>query len=113
MWIVDPLLLWSGPVMSTNPRYDTLLRAIRELHDRKNHDYAQADNPYSNFEYAAIVSQGFPDPLDRVFATLCAIKMARLMELTAGKEPNHESIQDTRRDLANYACLWASYHESP
>jgi hypothetical protein len=100
--------------MSVNPRYDQLLSAIRALHDRKHQDYAQPENPYSNFEFAALVSQGFTDPMDRVFATLCAVKMARLQELTrpdAGP-PNHESVQDTRRDLANYACLWASYSET-
>jgi hypothetical protein len=96
----------------TNPKYHRLLEALRDLHDAKSHDYAEADNPYSNFEYAATVAERFTDPLDRVFATLLGIKLARLAELTAaGKTPKHESLQDTRRDLANYAAIWASYHE--
>lgn len=95
-----------------NPKYNALLDALRELHDRKSHDYAQVENPYSNFEYAAWVADRFTDPLDRVFVTQLAIKLARLAELTAaGKTPNNESIQDTRRDFANYALIWASYYE--
>lgn len=87
------------------------METIRTLHDRKNHDYATKGNPYSNFEFAARLVEGFRDPLDQVFAALVGIKIARLQELTAGKAPNYESVQDTRRDLANYACLWGSYHE--
>lgn len=99
--------------MSANPRYDALLGVLRDLHDAKAHDYAQAANPYSNFEYAAAVSARFTDPVDRVFATMLGIKLARLAELTStGKTPQNESLQDTRRDLANYALIWASYTES-
>jgi hypothetical protein len=99
-------------VRSGNPKYHALLDALADLHDRKSHDYAQADNPYSNFQYAAAVSEPFADSVDRVFVTQLAIKLARLAELTAaGKTPNNESVQDTRRDLANYALIWASYYE--
>jgi hypothetical protein len=99
-------------VRSGNPKYHALLDALAELHDKKSHDYAQADNPYSNFEYAAMVAARFKDPVDRVFVTQLAIKLARLAELTAaGKTPNNESVQDTRRDLANYALIFASYYE--
>jgi hypothetical protein len=96
----------------SNPKFDVVLSTLRDLHEAKSHDYAQADNPYSNFEYAATVADRFTDPVDRVFATLIGIKLARLAELTgAGKTPKHESVQDTRRDLANYACIWASRYE--
>jgi hypothetical protein len=98
--------------MSRNPRYDALLTTLRELHDAKSHDYAQDANSYSNFEYAATVAERFTDPVDRVFATLIGIKLARLAELTgAGKTPKNEALQDTRRDLANYSLIWCSYTE--
>lgn len=96
----------------SNPRYDQLVQTIKEIHDNKSHDYAQDANPYSNFEYAALVAERFTDPIDRVFATMMGIKMARLAELTsAGKTPKNEALQDTRRDLANYGMIWASYTE--
>lgn len=81
---------------------------MEDLHERKNHDYASDGNPYSNFEYAAMVSKDFTDPVDRVFATLIGVKLARLQELTKGKVPNNESVNDTYLDLANYAAIWAS-----
>ena len=94
--------------MSRNPRFHALLEQMATVHDAKNHDYAQDGNPYSNFEEAAATAHV---PVDAVFAVLIGIKLARLGELThSGKEPTHESVQDTRLDLAVYAALWASYH---
>jgi hypothetical protein len=93
-----------------NPKFSDLLDEMAGLHDRKNSDYAQDGNPYSNFEQAADVARGFSG-VDAVFASLIGVKLARLRELTsAGKTPNNESIADTRTDLAMYAALWASYY---
>jgi hypothetical protein len=95
--------------MAKNPKFDMLLAEMRELHDRKNNDYAQNGNPYSNFEEAAAVAAGFSG-VDAVFASLIGVKLARLRELTSAKKtPNNESVNDTRIDLAMYAVLWASY----
>ena len=95
--------------MARNPRFSMLLHEMSELHDKKNFDYADDDNPYSNFEFAAKVAEGFTG-IDAVFASLIGVKLARLKELTAkGKTPNNESINDTRVDLAMYATLWASH----
>ena len=94
--------------MARNPRFSMLLAEMQELHDKKNHDYAEDGNPYSNFEFAAKVAEGFTG-IDAVFAVLIGVKLARLKELTAkGKTPNNESINDTRVDLAMYATLWTS-----
>lgn len=94
-----------------NPAFSNLLAEMAQLHDAKNHDYAQDGNPYSNFCQAAEVAQGFSG-IDAVFATMIGVKLARLRELTsAGKTPNNESIADTRKDLAMYAALWASYYD--
>lgn len=94
-----------------NPAFTGLLERMAELHDRKNHDYASDADPLSNFKEAAEVARGFTG-VDAVFASLIGVKLARLRELTAtAKTPNHESIADTRTDLAMYAALWASYHE--
>lgn len=93
-----------------NPRFAALLAEMGQLHDSKNADYASDGNPYSNFEEAAAVAEGFTG-VDAVFAALIGVKLARLRELTsAGKTPNHEGIEDTRKDLAMYAALWASYY---
>jgi hypothetical protein len=95
-----------------NPVFGAFLAEMSSLHEAKNHDYANDGNPYSNFEQAAEVAAGFSG-VDAVFAVLIGVKLARLRELTAaGKTPNNESIADTRKDLAMYAALWATYHRA-
>lgn len=91
-----------------NPIHSEILDKCRELHEKKSHDYAQDDNPFSNFEYAAKVAEPFTDPVDKVFATLIGVKLARLAELRKGKEPKNESIEDTCIDFVNYAAIWGS-----
>jgi len=97
--------------MAKNPRFDQLLNDMRALHASKNSDYCgdgATVNPFQNFEDAAAFAGC---PVDTVFRVLLGIKGARLKALLAsGQKPNHESIDDTRKDLAMYAALYASYH---
>ena len=79
---------------------------MSDIHNRKNQDYAEAGNPYSNFEFSAKIAG---TSVDTVFRTLIGVKLARLDELLKGKTAQFESIADTQLDLANYAALWASY----
>ncbi|HEY5267764.1 MAG TPA: hypothetical protein VII94_01365 [Candidatus Saccharimonadales bacterium] len=92
--------------MGRNPKFDSILETMRALHDRKNHDYAQDSNPYSNFEATAATADV---PMDKVFLIQIANKIARLNELAKGKTPNNESVNDSRIDLAVYSALYASY----
>ena len=90
-----------------NPAFHDLLAQMGETHDRKNHDYAQDGNPYSNFQFAANFAGV---TVEQVFDVLIGVKQARLLNLTQpGKVPNHESINDTRLDQAVYVALKASY----
>lgn len=89
-----------------NPKFNSLLVRMREIHARKNADYSHG-SPYSNFEEAAIASG---TTVSQVFRTLIGIKLARLTALEKqGTAPQNESIQDTYLDLAVYAALMASY----
>ncbi len=81
---------------------------MRDTVKSKANDYADDGNVYSNFEGAAHLA-GIT--VDEVFMTLIGVKVERLRQLMAGKEPNHEAIDDTRIDLANYAALWQGYAE--
>ncbi len=97
-------------VSKSNPKFHAALKKMAEIHDRKSEDYASDKNRYSNFEEAAATAGV---AVDDVFAVLIGVKLARLRELLkSNKVPNNESIQDTRVDLAVYATLWLSYHES-
>ena len=83
---------------------------MREMHERKNRDYAQDENWASNFERAATIASWFNDKIDKVFATMIGIKLARLAELKNGKVPNNESIADSMLDMDVYAVLWHAYY---
>jgi hypothetical protein len=94
----------------TNLTHSQLLDEIKALHSRKAADYATGHDPYSNFRYAACVAEPFTDPVDRVFATLLGVKLARIAELRQpGRVVRNEPLDDSFVDLTNYAAIWASY----
>ena len=89
--------------------YKDILDRMREVHEKKNHDYASNENPFSNFLYAADFASDFTDNVDKTFATIIGIKLARLIALQ-GKEAVNESVLDTYQDLTIYMSLWYQYH---
>ena len=93
----------------SSKHFHALIQECIKIHDKKNADYAQDDNPFSNFERAATLVDWFNKPIDQVFACMVGIKLARLAELRNGKTPNNESIRDSHMDLINYAALWGAY----
>lgn len=93
-----------------SPDFYKLLEKMAETHDKKNHDYANNDNPFQNFERAAVIVSWFTNPVDQTFAAIIGIKLSRLAELrSAGKEPNNESVEDSFLDNANYNAIWAAW----
>ena len=88
-----------------NPKFDAHLARMAATHDAKNHDYASDTDPLSNFRFAALAAG---TTMDTVFRVLIGVKLARLDELLKGKDPKHESLDDSLLDLSVYAALWAS-----
>jgi hypothetical protein len=73
-------------------------------------DYAEDDNVFSNFEFAA---EAAGITVEQVFLTMMGIKQARLVQLIANeKQPNYESIDDTLLDSMNYPGLLKAYRRS-
>lgn len=98
--------LQEGVSPGTHPIYQEFAEAL-DLVEAKAHDYAEDDNVFSNFEFAAQVAGVRPE---QVFAVLLGVKVARLGQLIGqGKEPNFESIDDTLLDTMNYAGLLKAY----
>lgn len=96
-----------------NKVFNKLMDEIKELHDKKNQDYAEDDNPYSNFEYAAHLTKQFSDSVDQVFASIIGIKIARLGQLLGrNKNPKNESVRDTMRDLTTYCGIWCCWRNN-
>ena len=83
-----------------------VLEDMMETVRSKAHDYADDANVYSNFEGAAALAGV---TVEQVFHVMIGIKMERLRQLVSGKEPNHEGIEDTLLDAANYLALWLGY----
>lgn len=94
------------------PEFVKLLDRMKEIHNLKNEDYATKGNDFENFIRAAIISEWFDDPMDKVFVTLIAVKLARMAVLRNKKTtPNNESVLDTMLDLPTYCGLWSSWVE--
>ena len=83
-----------------------VLEDMRDTVATKAHDYADDGDVFSNFTGAAKLAN-VPD--EAAFQILIGVKVERLRQLTSGKEPNHEGIDDTLIDLANYAALWLAF----
>lgn len=95
--------------MSRNLYFDMVLDKMAEIHDKKNEDYADDDNPFSNFEGAAA---GSGLSVDQVFLVMLNIKSERLRQITGGKAANFESLEDSILDMANYAAIWLAWRWS-
>ena len=85
---------------------DIIFKELLDLLKKKNNDYAEDNNCFSNFEYCADKTD---ISVENVFMVFLAVKLARLKELLSGKETKNESIIDTLKDMANYAVLFSIY----
>lgn len=107
--VCENLILGQSPIIKLrNPHYLKLIEKIKSVHESKSHDYAKEDNVFSNFEYAAKVAEIFTNPVDKSFAVLIGVKLARLAELRSGKKAKNESLLDTIEDMTNYSAIWGS-----
>lgn len=83
-----------------------VLDLMKDTVTSKANDYADDDDVYSNFHGAGYLANA---TMEQVFMTLIGVKVERLRQLVSGKIANHESIDDTLLDLANYAALLLGY----
>lgn|SRR5574339_41070 len=97
--------------MSRIPEFIEILEKSLQIHLKKNEDYASAGNPFSNFEFSAKIVKEFKNEEDKGFVALIATKLARLAELSDGRIPNNESVDDSFLDLVTYCALWAAYRK--
>lgn len=92
-----------------HPRFYQLLDEMADTHSRKNHDYADQNDPLSNFKEVALATHLTPFQVLHVFI---ATKCARIRQLTTKTNlVIGESIKDSLLDLAVYALLWIIHIE--
>lgn len=84
-----------------NPAFSELIEEIKKLHESKNHDYAQDDDPLSNLRKCE--RMGIP-AFKGVLVRLTD-KWSRIEQLAGGKTPKHESLRDSLIDSAVYSLL--------
>lgn len=88
--------------------FSKLFDELKELHERKNADYALEENTYSNFEISAEVAGV---TVYESLLVLIGIKIARIRNLMReGKIPQNENLEDSFRDLTVYSGILASYY---
>ena len=89
------------------PEFTKTLRIMKDVHEKKNEDYSNFDNPFSNFDISEYLCLQFKTDRDKVFVWPIATKLARIANLLNNSNtPNNESIQDSLVDIANYVILW-------
>lgn len=86
--------------------FDLLMKEKLDTISKKNNDYAKDDDAFSNFKHCADIANC---TVEQVFMVFMSVKMARLQELLKGKFAMCESLQDTLKDLSNYADLFSLY----
>lgn len=84
-----------------NPKFNKIIEELLEIHDRKNTDYGQDDDPMANFKM--IENAGLP----AWKGIICRItdKVSRLFSFMKKGTLSNEGVIDTFNDLANYAIL--------
>jgi hypothetical protein len=89
------------------PFFVEALDKIKKIHEAKNNDYADSNNPFSNFDFTEQVMSIFKNERDKTFIWPIATKIARLSTLlNSGNRPQNESIEDSFLDIATYILLW-------
>lgn len=96
--------------MSKDVLFDQYLERLREIHEAKERDYTGEYSPEFNFRFAEEFASNFHSKVDKPYAYLIGVKIARLVVLLNQSlaRPRCEPIEDTFLDIANYFLLWAS-----
>lgn len=91
-----------------HPRFYELLEEIKDLHSRKNANYAEDNDPLSNLR----ACEAFGLPAWKGVLTRLTDKWSRIVQLTKGKpDVVGESIVDTLQDMAVYSLLCIILYE--
>ena len=89
-----------------------IINRIKEIHEKKNQDYAAKGKDYENFERAAELISWFKNDHDKTYVNHIGTKLARLATLlNSENEPNNESIDDSFLDLCTYCILWSANYQ--
>jgi hypothetical protein len=86
------------------------LRADAALYEKKARDYANGDDPFENFRFAAnftarVCREMTDHDPRRATVALCGVKISRMQTLGFSGDAANEGILDTIRDLRVYLAI--------
>lgn len=95
-----------------NPNFYNLLTELADLHHTKNQDYC-GEGQYQGMDNFVEAARQAGVSVRQIFHSLQGVKIARLKVLRRkDREPNHESIADTMKDLCNYLLLEMAFERT-
>lgn len=97
----------AGVILNSADPIERVLIDIVNTNRRKRADYAQDGNIFSNFDQAAFAAGV---SVEQGIEYMIATKQARLVALRDnGREPQNESVYDTKLDRAVYSIIALAY----
>lgn len=89
--------------MNERERFLALLEEMKEVFQKKNHDYSSDTDPFANFKLSELVGI---DPFKGLLVRL-GDKYSRVCFVTTKNEikVKEETVRDTLIDMANYALI--------
>jgi hypothetical protein len=89
-----------------DPRFINYADTLKNIHSRKNHDYANQSEPLSNFRIVYEITKDIPDSPFKVAFTRLVEKVLRIAEVAKkGNLVDDESIFDSLIDNGVYSGL--------
>ena len=87
-------------------KFRKYLKEMDKIHSRKNHDYANQNEPLSNFRIVYELTKDIPDSPFKVAFTRLVEKILRIAQVASkGNKVKNETINDSLMDGANYCIL--------
>ena len=92
------------------PNYDAIVKKAKSLCNNKNIDYAQQEDPFSNFEM--VESLKICDVPTGILVRISdkLARIANLLRRNGKMAVKDERLEDTLLDLINYSIILTSYH---
>ena len=89
-----------------HPKFKKYTKEMNSIHVCKNHDYADQNEPLSNFRIVYELTKDIPDSPFKVAFTRLVEKILRIAQVASkGNKVNNETINDSLMDGANYCIL--------
>jgi len=92
------------------PNYDAIVKKAKSLCNNKNIDYAQQEDPFSNFEM--VESLKICDVPTGILVRISdkLARIANLLRRNGKMAVKDERLEDTLLDLINYSIILLSYY---